>query len=136
MCLTTSMSIGKAEQKQIENEMIFRRKNEKVGTDLDALNAMHVEDGHLDLVRDEDLTLQFRCECSDENCEERIPVKLSTYNEIHLNRDTFIVKTNHQVDPIEKVIGAEKEYNVVKKNNSTPEPNDTLKDTTINNFEA
>lgn len=127
------MIISKAERCQIENEMIFRRMNEKVGEDLDAIDAMHIEDGDVQLIRDEDLLLQFKCECSDENCTARIPLRLSRYQEIHTNRDTFIVKTDHQVDPIEKVILKEKDYNVVKKNNSTAEPNDLLNDTTINN---
>lgn len=127
------MTITSAEQKQIENEMIFRRMNEKVGTDLDALDAMHRKDGNHDLVRDDDFALMFKCECSDENCEIRIPMRLSKYREIHVNRDTFIVKPNHQVDPIEKVLQENDDFNVVKKNNSTPEPNDTLKDTTIDN---
>ena len=127
------MNISKAERCQIENEMIFRRMNEKVGDDLEAIDAMHIEDDNVHLIRDEDLLLQFKCECSDENCDVRIPLRLSNYKEIHADRDTFIVKTNHQVDPIEKVIIKAKEYNVVKKNNSTPEPGDLLNDTTINN---
>lgn len=133
MCLTTKMKISKAEQRQIENEMIFRRINEKVGLDLDSLDAMHTEDGDFDLIRDEDLLLLFRCECSDENCDARIPLKLTQYKTIHDDRSTFIVKLNHQVDPIEKVVHIEKDYNVIIKNNTTPEPNDTLKDTTIDN---
>ncbi len=127
------MNISDAERKQIENEMIFRRINEKVGTDLDALDAMHVADGHHDLVRDDNLALMFKCECSDENCEVRIPIRLSEYQKIHTNRDTFIVKPNHQVEPIEKVILEHKDYNVVKKNNSTAEPSDELNNTSIDN---
>lgn len=127
------MNISKAERRQIENEMIFRRMNEKVGDDLEAIDAMHIEDNNVHLIRDEDLLLQFRCECSDENCDDRVPLRLSKYKEIHTNRDTFIVKTDHQVDPIEKVITKTNEYNVVKKNNSTPEPSDLLNDTTIDN---
>ena len=127
------MTISKAEQRQIENEMIFRRINEKVGTDLDTLDEMHREDGNHHLVRDEDLLLRFKCECSDENCDVRIPIQLSEYQEIHVDRSTFIVKTDHQVDPIEDVIAIQEGYNVVMKNNTTPEPNDTLKNTTIDN---
>lgn len=127
------MNISMAEQKQIENEMIFRRSNEKVGLDLDELDEMHREDGNYNLVRDEDLLLSFKCECSDENCEARISLLLSKYQRIHIDRDTFIVKTNHQVDPIEKVISTENEYSIVKKNNSTPEPGDRLNSTTIDN---
>lgn len=127
------MRISTAERRQIENEMIFRRMNEKVGDDLGALDAMHIADGNIHLIRDEDILLRFKCECSDENCNARIPLTLSEYQRIHENRDTFIVKINHQVDPIEKIISTEHEYHVVKKNNSIPEPGEDLNDTTINN---
>jgi hypothetical protein len=127
------MNISIAERRQIENEMIFRRMNEKVGDDLGALDAMHIEDDNLHLIRDEDILLRFKCECSDENCAERIALKLSEYQDIHIDRACFIVKLEHQVDPIEKVIVQAQEYNVVIKNNSTPEPGKKLNETTINN---
>lgn len=127
------MSLSQAERRQIENEMIFRRLNEKVGDDLGALDAMHIEDGHLELIRDKDLLLRYKCECSDENCSVRIPLQLSEYQFIHTNRDTFVVIPDHQVDPIEKVLKKTAEYNIVKKNNSTPEPNDNLNQTAIDN---
>jgi hypothetical protein len=127
------MALPEAERRQIENEMIFRRINEKVGTDLSLLDAMHVEDGHFDLVRDAKLQLHFKCECSDENCSVRIPMTLAEYQEIHTDRSTFIVKPNHQVDLIEKVILKFPAYNVVKKNNVTDEPSDVLNETTIDN---
>jgi redox-regulated HSP33 family molecular chaperone len=127
------MSIPISERRQIENEMIFRRRNEKVGDDLEALDAMHIEDGHFDLIQDENLVLHFRCECSDENCNVRIQMLLKEYQEIHINRDTFIVIPDHQVDPIEKVLRKTLTFNVVKKNNSISEPADDLNITTINN---
>lgn len=127
------MNLSNAERRQIENEMIFRRINEKVGDDLDALDAMHTEDGHHELIRDEDLQLSFKCECSDENCNVRIPMLLSEYQFIHTNRDTFVVIPDHQVDPIEKVLQKTAGYNIVKKNNSTPEPGDVLNQTSIDN---
>lgn len=126
------MSISKAERKQIENEMIFRRMNEKVGDDLTELDAMHIEDGDIHLLRG-DYLLSFKCECSDENCDARIQLKMSDYDKIHANRDTFIVKLDHQVDPIEKIIKTEAEYCVVIKNNSTSEPSDVLNKTDIDN---
>lgn len=127
------MTLSHAERRQIENEMIFRRINEKVGDDLGALDAMHIEDGNIELIRNEDLSLQFKCECSDENCALRIPMQLSEYQSIHTNRDTFIVVPDHQVDPIEKVLKKTPEYNIVKKNNSTAEPSDELNSTHIDN---
>lgn len=130
------MGISHAERRQIENEMIFRRINEKVGDDLDALDAQYLAEGDIDLIRDEDIELHFKCECSDENCSVRIPMLLTTYQELHTNRDTFIVKPDHQVDPIETVLKKTSEYNVVKKNNSTAEPNDTLNITSIDNSDS
>lgn len=127
------MGISKAEQTQIENEMIFRRINEKVGSDLDAIDAKHAENGNAHLIRDDDFLLLFKCECSDENCEVRIPLKLSKYKKIHLNRDCFIVRKHHQVNEIEEIIVREKAYKVVMKNNSTAEPSDVLNDTVIDN---
>ena len=127
------MKLPITERRQIENEMIFRRGNEKVGIALDEIDAMHRRDGNLDLVRAEDMVLQFKCECSDENCTERIPIALSVYQKIHLDRDTFIIKLRHQVDAIEKVIFSESAYSVVRKNNSTSEPIGGLKVTTAKN---
>ena len=77
--------------------------------------------------------LRFRCECSDENCNARIPLELNKYQKIHEDRDVFIVQPDHQVDPIEKVIQKEALYNIVRKNNSTPEPGSVLNETTIDN---
>jgi hypothetical protein len=127
------MDISLTERRQIENEMIFRRANELVGDNLDELDANHIEDGNPELIRTEDVLLHFKCECSDEDCDARIPILLSVYRKIHENRDAFIIKLKHQVHAIEKVILTEETYSVVEKNNSTPEPSDTLNKTTIDN---
>ncbi len=122
-----------SERRQIENEMIFRRLNEAVGDNIESLDAMHIEDDNPHLIWDDAILLKFKCECSDENCDKRIPITLSIYKKIHENRDAFIVKLNHQVEDIEKVILSEDNYSVVEKNNSTAEPNDILNKTSINN---
>lgn len=127
------MGISHEERRQIENEMIFRRFNEKFGDDLDALDTLHNQDGHFDLIRDVNLELQFKCECSDENCTVRIALPLTKYQKIHKDRSTFIVKPNHQVKEIEKVLKKTATYSIVKKNNTTDEPSDTLNITTVNN---
>jgi len=127
------MDMPLSERRQIENEMIFRRANEKVGDGLDQIDAMHRDDGNPELVRNEDLLLHFKCECSDEDCDARIPIKLTVYQKIHENRDAFIIKLKHQVKEIEKVILTEDNYSVVEKNNSTSEPSNTLNETSIDN---
>jgi hypothetical protein len=112
--------------------MIFRRANEKVGINLDKLNSIHIEEGDPQLVRSDDLLLHFICECSDEDCEARIPMKLSDYQKIHLNRGSFIIKPEHQVKAIEKVVLNKTNYNVVEKNNYTTEPGKELNNTDTN----
>ena len=127
------MDMPLSERRQIENEMIFRRANEVVGDSLDQINADHLEDGNPQLVRDEDLVLHFKCECSDEDCDERTPIKLSVYQKIHENRDAFIIKPSHQVKKIEKVIITKDHYSVVETNNTIEEPGEILNKTTVDN---
>lgn len=127
------MGLPISERRQIENEMIFRRLNETVGDNLDKLDAMHVEDDNPQLIWNDTIMLNFKCECSDEDCTKRIPIKLSTYKKIHENRDAFIIKLQHQVEAIEKVILSEDNYSVVEKNNSTAEPKGTLNSTSVDN---
>jgi hypothetical protein len=107
------MDMPLSERRQIENEMIFRRANEVVSDGLDQIDANNREDGNPELVRNDDVVLHFKCECSDENCDARIPMKLSVYQKIHENRDAFIIKLKHQVKDIEKVIHTENGYSVV-----------------------
>lgn len=132
------MSISKAERYQIENEMLFRRMNEKVGDDLGALDAEYIEKNEEFLVRDERLLIKFKCECSNEHCNTRIAMTLNDYQDIHKDRDTFVVTPNHQVDPIEKVIYLSPEYNIVAKNNSTRDPKkgQRLRNTAADNSET
>lgn len=129
------MKLSDAERKQIENEMIFRRINEKLGFDMDKIDEGYRQEGNDHLVHDDIIEIYFKCECSDENCDVRLPMRLSMYRKIHTNRNAFIVKTDHQVDEIEKVIIKGPAYNVMQKKHSTPEPSDVLNKTTIDNSE-
>lgn len=122
-----------SERRQIENEMIFRNANEKVSDSLDELDAQLVQDEHPELVKSDDIILHFICECSDENCHTRIPVKLRTYQKIHQNRDAFIVKPKHQVEEIEKIILTKNNYIVVEKNNSIAKAGKILNSTPVTN---
>ncbi|MDL2362798.1 MAG: hypothetical protein QFB86_00250 [Patescibacteria group bacterium] len=129
------MTMSAEERHQIENEMLYRRMNEKVGDDLGALDAAYIESNEMFLIRDEDLLINFKCECSDENCSQRIPMKLEEYQSIHSQRSTFVVKVDHQVEPIEDVIKREDGYSVVRKINKTPAPaqGSPLNETNIDN---
>lgn len=127
------MNMPISERRQIENEMIFRRANEKVVNELDELGALLIKDDYKELALKDDIILHFICECSDEDCVERIPIKLSVYQKLHKNRKSFILKHGHQVKEIETVIKTEDKYLVVEKNKSTVEPDDNLNTTSVNN---
>lgn len=120
------MDMPAAERRQIENEMIFRHVNERIGIGLDEVDTNNIEDGSPSLVRKDDLLLDFYCECSDENCDTRINILLSEYQKIHLNRSSFIVKLNHQNESIEDIVRSMSSYCVVKKKNTTTEPGEEL----------
>jgi hypothetical protein len=49
-------------------------------------------------------------------------MKLSHYRTLHVDRSVFIIKPNHEVNPIERVIEVTDTYSVVRKNNATREP--------------
>jgi hypothetical protein len=132
-CYHMHMSMPLSERRQIENEMIFRQANEKIGDNLDAIDAGYIEDDNPEFIRSDDILLYFLCECSDEDCTDRIQLKLSTYQKIHENRSAFIVKPTHQVEAIETVIDTKDTYSVVEKNNVIPEPCGTLNETDIDN---
>lgn len=127
------MDIPLSERRQIENEMIFRRGNEKVGDELDELDAKLIEEDYPELIRTEDIILHFKCECSDEDCDTRIPMLLSVYQKIHENRKAFVIIPKHQVKKIEKVIATKDGYSVVEKYRLTPEPGSNLNSTSVNN---
>lgn len=128
------MNMPLSERRQIENEMIFRRSNEKVVKELNELDAQLIEDDYPELTTtNDDMLLHFLCECSDENCVERIPVKLSTYQKLHKNRKAFILKPEHDVKEIEEVIHTKNKYIVVEKNKTVDAPGNKLNTTSVNN---
>ncbi len=111
----------------IENEAIFRRYNEKV-------KNLAAEDGNIDIAVDTDeMRFEFFCECSDENCKDRISMKMSDYSLIHKNRNRFIVLPGHQVVAVEKIITENPTYSVVEKYQDPPSNPNTLHKTDVHN---
>jgi hypothetical protein len=125
--------ITASERRQIENEVVFRQMNEKVEKGLKKLDKMAKAEGyHTDLQVD-DMVLNFYCECSDENCHQRIPLTLKKYEELHDNRKKFIVIPGHEVAAIEKVVAKKSHYAEVKKFINPPLVASSLKSTNIDN---
>ena len=126
---TSSLS----EQRQIENEVVFRKANEKVQEDLNMIEKIASEEGVESPIEDSDMTLHFYCECSDENCLERIVLKHSEYKELHQDRSQFIVRTGHVTNTLEKIVANRAKYSVVGKFITPSESATTLNTTSIMN---
>lgn len=121
-----------SERRLAENEVVFRRYNERVLEGFNKLREIAEEDG-LDYVLDDDAPLQFYCECSDENCRNRVTLKPSRYDEIHQHRNRFVIITGHEVEKIEKIIKKEAEFCIVEKFTLPPESVRGLQVTDANN---
>lgn len=105
----------------VENEVYFRQYNEGVLRNLDDLIELAKQHGQEEHIEDSDTPLHFYCECSNENCRDRVVIRPSEYNKIHKNRDRFVIACGHEVREIERVIDKRPGYWVVEKHIMPPE---------------
>lgn len=116
-----------------ENQVVFRKYNEQIQKNFDKLQKVAAEEGDQPIAIDEDMPLYFYCECSDENCRERILINPKVYNKIHAARDRFTIVRGHEVPSIEDVTETKSTYCVVTKF-EVPRPTvTTLSPTTVDN---
>lgn len=120
MIYNTDMEKDKSTTRQIENEVVFRRANERVQTGLEHEISVAADEGidHSDI---EGLPIHFYCECSDENCHERIVMTIKEYKAIHRNRKQFVISPGHEVHRIEDKVKEKELFSVVKKHHTPPE---------------
>ena len=104
-----------SELRMAENEVVFRQYNEQAQAGFEEIKRVAKEEGEESLIEDYDVPLPFYCECSDENCEKRIQLEPSRYNNIHTHRNSFVLIPGHEVTDIEEVVITEKNYVVVNK---------------------
>jgi hypothetical protein len=127
------MSETFSEHRMAENEVIFREYNESVQKGFDELKKIAQEENDKWSIPQSDTPVHFYCECSDENCRERVILLPSRYAEIHKRRDRFVVIPGHQTKTIERVIHKETGYYVVEKLVTPPESASGLQKTDVNN---
>ncbi|MES2971013.1 MAG: hypothetical protein V4702_01680 [Patescibacteria group bacterium] len=131
--IKTIVTLSPSERRQVENEVVFRRANEKVQNSLDKLEKIAREERDDSFKSHPDMTLHFYCECSDENCRERIVLSLSKYQELHKDRSQFIVMPKHDIPSLEKVVSNKFKYSVVDKFVTPSEAANSLNVTSIQN---
>ena len=131
--MLTLMNEGHALRHMAENESVFREYNERIQKGFDELAALAKEEGRADLVFTDDTELQFYCECSDENCKQRITLRPSEYAQIHEQRKRFVLVKGHETHEIERIITHTTNYAVVEKTVAVPESVSALHTTSIEN---
>jgi hypothetical protein len=62
-----------------------------------------------------DLKIDFRCECSDPDCQERIFLTLNEYEKLHNSKARFVLAKGHEEPLVEKIHKKIGKYNVVEK---------------------
>lgn len=116
-----------------ENELAFRQPNEKTIQGMERLQELAKEDDQLSVLPISDMELQFYCECSDENCRQRIKLGIEDYRVIHEHRSRFLVVPGHDIPEVEKVIESKPDYAIVEKYVLLDEPNPKLSKTDVDN---
>ena len=116
-----------------ENEAMFRKHNEKVTKELAEVERKAASSREEKPVDFSNLVLHFFCECADEDCLDRIKIKVGDYTTLHQQRDHFVVKVGHQVKGVEKVIKKFSQYLVVQKLLQVPENPGHFNKTQISN---
>ena len=60
-------------------------------------------------------TVEFVCECSDTACASTVELKVAEYERIRTNSTWFLVRTDHDIPEIERVVSQDDGYAVVEK---------------------
>jgi hypothetical protein len=85
-------------ERAARNQSLFREVNERINE-----------------LTDSTLPSSFICECTNEGCDESIPLTLTEYEEIRANGNRFVVLAGHEVSTVEEIVARGNGYIVVAK---------------------
>jgi hypothetical protein len=122
-----------SERRMAENEMVFRQANDQIRESLEEVKKRAVEEGLPRMLETDEMKLDFYCECSDENCRERISMSVGEYKRAHTKKNEFTVLPSHEVLAIERILRGEPNYFVVEKLIDPPETDPSLHTTSVDN---
>ena len=92
-----------SESRLAENEILYRRVNERIEDLNEALDVVASMDG------------EWVCECADANCATRITATIAEYESVRANPRRFIVAPGHVDREIEHVVRGNERFTVVEK---------------------
>ena len=70
---------------------------------------------HVPAEHQDDLLIDFNCECSDDGCIERVSLTLQSYEDLHDTKARFVITPGHDEPIVEKVHRQTKDFAVVDK---------------------
>ena len=82
------------------NQALFREVNERL---------LELADGF------QDGSMQFVCECSQEDCTETLTLSHERYESVRAHSTFFVIATDHEILEVEKVIDSNDGYTIVQK---------------------
>jgi hypothetical protein len=80
------------------NQTLFREVNERIGT-----------------IAADNEVVEFLCECSNTDCTDTIVLNLSEYERVRSNATWFLIKPDHDMPQVERVISRHDGYAVAEK---------------------
>lgn len=98
--------MAKSRKQLINAELAVRSFNTK---------AKNILKAHTPKGSQSDLVIAFHCECSDENCQERVPLTLRQYEKLHAHKAYFVLAKGHDEPAVEKVKAKAHGFAVVEK---------------------
>jgi hypothetical protein len=91
------------QQRLARTESLFRDVNERIAESAERFDAPNAE---------------FVCECSDQNCTERLEATLDEYERVRADATRFLVRPGHEDERVERVVAWRgKRHAVVEKFN-------------------
>jgi hypothetical protein len=96
--MSESVELDVRRERAAKNQSLFREVNERI----DELSGS--------------ATLPtFVCECTDETCDQRLPLTREEYERIRSDSNSFFVVRGHEINEIEQIVAVAKQYVVVAK---------------------
>jgi hypothetical protein len=96
------------EERLAKNEIVFREINERIEEAAETLDF-------------DDHVFEFICECSNADCNLRLPLTIAQYEEARRDPAQFVVATGHELPEIEQVVLRARDYQVVRKTGAAGE---------------
>jgi hypothetical protein len=101
-----ALSVDPAQERQAQNETLFREVNERVEELAVGLTSVPQTD---------DFSSAFVCECGSETCVEPVRTTRSEYEAVRSNPGRFLVLPGHEDPAVERVVERHERYWVVQK---------------------